>query len=216
MGGVPWSVPVRILAWPEALVALEARAATTPVGEVVVLVARPMPPGAANAPGAAPANAPGAAPSAALAGLALVRGTRAEALAGLVDDLSRHADVRGRLVDGAAADLAGPAGTLDEVLAELVAADGRVGVLTAGTAFARAVMAALVDVPEGRTVTYGELAERAGAPRAARAVGTVMARALVPLVVPCHRVVPASGGVGAYGPHPRLKRTLLELEGALA
>lgn len=201
MGGVPWSVPVRILAWPEVPVALAARAATTPVGEVVVLVARPMPSGSVHA--------------AALAGLALVRGTRAEALAGLVDDLSRHTDVRRRLVDGAPAELAGPARALDEVLAELVDDEGRVGVLTAGTDFARAVMAALVDVPEGRTVTYGELADRAGAPRAARAVGTVMARALVPLVVPCHRVVPASGGVGSYGPHPRLKRTLLELEGAL-
>jgi methylated-DNA-[protein]-cysteine S-methyltransferase len=45
-------------------------------------------------------------------------------------------------------------------------------------------------------------------------VGTVMARNTVPLVVPCHRVVPATGGIGAYGPGPALKRRLLDLETA--
>jgi methylated-DNA-[protein]-cysteine S-methyltransferase len=69
------------------------------------------------------------------------------------------------------------------------------------------------EVGPGQTVFYGALAERAGHPRAARAVGTAMARNPVPLVVPCHRVLPGSGGIGAYGGGPARKRALLELEG---
>ena len=82
--------------------------------------------------------------------------------------------------------------------------------------FQRHVLAtARAEVPYGETVTYGELAELAGRPGAARAVGTAMARNPVPLFVPCHRVV-AAGGIGGYGGGPAgiaLKRALLDLEG---
>jgi methylated-DNA-[protein]-cysteine S-methyltransferase len=71
------------------------------------------------------------------------------------------------------------------------------------------------DVAAGHVVTYGALAEAAGNPRAARAVGTACARNPVPIVVPCHRVVPTGGGVGAYGGGPERKRALLAHEGAL-
>ncbi len=71
------------------------------------------------------------------------------------------------------------------------------------------------EVGRGEVVTYGALAERSGNPRAARAVGTACARNPVPLVVPCHRVLPGSGGIGAYGGGPERKRVLLALEGAL-
>jgi methylated-DNA-[protein]-cysteine S-methyltransferase len=71
------------------------------------------------------------------------------------------------------------------------------------------------EVGRGEVVTYGRLAERTGRPRAARAVGTACARNPVPIVVPCHRVLPGSGGVGSYGGGPERKRALLELEGAL-
>jgi methylated-DNA-[protein]-cysteine S-methyltransferase len=71
------------------------------------------------------------------------------------------------------------------------------------------------EVGRGETVTYGALARRAGNPKAARAVGTACARNPVPIVVPCHRVLPGGGGVGAYGGGPERKRALLELEGAL-
>jgi methylated-DNA-[protein]-cysteine S-methyltransferase len=71
------------------------------------------------------------------------------------------------------------------------------------------------EVPRGQTVSYGELAARAGNPRAARAVGTACARNPIPLVVPCHRVLPGSGGIGNYGGGPERKRALLELEGVL-
>ena len=71
------------------------------------------------------------------------------------------------------------------------------------------------EVARGSTISYGALAERSGHPRAARAVGTACARNPVPLVVPCHRVLPSSGGVGQYGGGVARKLALLELEGVL-
>lgn len=70
------------------------------------------------------------------------------------------------------------------------------------------------EVPYGETATYGEVAELAGRPGAARAVGTSMARNPVPFLVPCHRVV-AANGLGGYGGGPAgvaLKRALLDRE----
>jgi methylated-DNA-[protein]-cysteine S-methyltransferase len=72
------------------------------------------------------------------------------------------------------------------------------------------------SVPHGQVVTYGALASAAGNARAYRAAATACARNPVPILVPCHRVVPGSGGIGAYGGGPERKRALLELEGALA
>ncbi len=81
--------------------------------------------------------------------------------------------------------------------------------------FQRHVLATLRhEVPWGETVTYGELAELAGRPGAARAVGTAMSRNPVPFVVPCHRVV-AANGIGGYGGGAAgvdLKRVLLARE----
>jgi methylated-DNA-[protein]-cysteine S-methyltransferase len=78
----------------------------------------------------------------------------------------------------------------------------------------RNVLEALVAAaPFGRTVTYGELARRTGE-EDPREIGTMMARNLLPLVVPCHRVV-AADGLGGYGGGLELKRRLLELEGVL-
>lgn len=80
--------------------------------------------------------------------------------------------------------------------------------------FGRRVLETLArEVPWGETVTYGELADMAGAPRAARAVGNVMAHNPVQLLIPCHRVV-AANGLGGYGSAGlALKRALLEHEG---
>jgi len=80
--------------------------------------------------------------------------------------------------------------------------------------FHRKVLAAARRIPYGRTVTYGELARLAGNPRAARAVGQAMAHNPVALIVPCHRVVAAGGGLGGFGGGLALKRRLLALEGA--
>lgn len=72
---------------------------------------------------------------------------------------------------------------------------------------------ALRTIPRGETVSYGELAALAGAPRAARAAGTFCARSRLSLFVPCHRVV-AAGGLGSYGSYGvAYKRRLLALEG---
>jgi methylated-DNA-[protein]-cysteine S-methyltransferase len=80
--------------------------------------------------------------------------------------------------------------------------------------FTVSVLGELARVPYGKTTTYGELARRVGHPRAARAVGTVMHRNRIPIVLPCHRVVGATGDLTGYAGGLDVKLTLLELEGA--
>ena len=82
--------------------------------------------------------------------------------------------------------------------------------------FRSAVLEELAHVPYGATTTYGELARRAGRPRAARAVGAVMNRNPIPIVLPCHRVVGANGSLVGYGGGLDRKEALLRLEGVLA
>jgi methylated-DNA-[protein]-cysteine S-methyltransferase len=81
--------------------------------------------------------------------------------------------------------------------------------------FHRQVLAELAQVPYGETTTYGTLAARAGRPAAARAVGTVMNRNPIPIVLPCHRVVGANGKLVGYGGGLHVKEALLRLEGAI-
>jgi methylated-DNA-[protein]-cysteine S-methyltransferase len=81
--------------------------------------------------------------------------------------------------------------------------------------FAKQVLAATAKIPFGRTTTYGELAERIGHPRAARAVGSALGSNPVPVVVPCHRVLRAGGALGGYGGGLPRKELLLTLEGAI-
>ncbi len=81
--------------------------------------------------------------------------------------------------------------------------------------FSRRVLEELALVPYGEVTTYGELARRAERPRAARAVGTVMNRNPIPIVLPCHRVVGASGSLVGYGGGLARKEALLKLEGAI-
>ena len=80
--------------------------------------------------------------------------------------------------------------------------------------FTLEVLDELARVPYGETTTYGALAQRVGHPRAARAVGTVMHRNRIPIVLPCHRVVGATGSLTGYAGGLDRKETLLELEGA--
>jgi methylated-DNA-[protein]-cysteine S-methyltransferase len=70
-------------------------------------------------------------------------------------------------------------------------------------------------VPRGEVTTYTDLAEEAGNPKATRATGTACGRNPVPIIVPCHRVLPRGGGVGGYRGGPEVKRQLLRLEGVL-
>ena len=81
--------------------------------------------------------------------------------------------------------------------------------------FTVSVLGQLARVPYGETTTYGALAQRVGHSRAARAVGTVMNRNRIPIVLPCHRVVGASGDLVGYAGGLERKITLLELEGAI-
>ena len=82
--------------------------------------------------------------------------------------------------------------------------------------FRRAALEALrAGVGPGHVVTYGALAAKIGRPKAARAIGTACATNPVPIVVPCHRVLPGTGGVGNYGGGPDRKRRLLAHEGAI-
>ena len=85
------------------------------------------------------------------------------------------------------------------------------------TPFQQRVLREVVAIPRGQTCTYGELAERVGAPRAARAVGSALARNPVPLLIPCHRVVRSGGEIGKYGMGgAQIKKQLLRREGALS
>ena len=81
-----------------------------------------------------------------------------------------------------------------------------------GPSFRFRVLSVVRRIPPGRVATYGDVAEWAGVPRAARAVGTIMATASGS-DAPCHRVVASGGLLGGYGGHESLKRALLEAEG---
>ena len=81
--------------------------------------------------------------------------------------------------------------------------------------FNRRVLRELARVPYGEVVTYGELAARAARPRAARAVGTVMNRNPLPIVLPCHRVIGSNGKLVGYAGGLERKEALLRLEGAI-
>jgi methylated-DNA-[protein]-cysteine S-methyltransferase len=81
-----------------------------------------------------------------------------------------------------------------------------------GTEFQRRVWTALLTIPYGETRSYGEIAEQIGAPGAARAVGLANGHNPIAIIVPCHRVIGASGSLTGYGGGLDRKRTLLELE----
>ena len=80
--------------------------------------------------------------------------------------------------------------------------------------FHEQVLHELARVPYGQVDTYGHLAAKVGRPKAARAVGTVMNRNPIPIVLPCHRIVGANGSLTGYAGGLDVKRALLELEGA--
>ena len=86
--------------------------------------------------------------------------------------------------------------------------------VTTVTEFSLRVVQALCAVAYGETLTYGELATHAGSPRAARAVGQVMAANPVPIIIPCHRVLAAGGLAGGYsgGGGLQTKQWLLNFE----
>lgn len=80
------------------------------------------------------------------------------------------------------------------------------------TGFSETVLDVLYNTQYGETVTYKRLAELSGSPNAYRAVGTICRKNPLPIIIPCHRVIPSSGGTGEYAGTPELKRRLLDLE----
>ena len=79
--------------------------------------------------------------------------------------------------------------------------------------FMERVLRQLLHTRFGECITYGELAEAAGAPGSAQAVGNVMAHNPIPIVIPCHRVLPADRSLGHFTGGTDMKRFLLRLEG---
>lgn len=136
------------------------------------------------------------------------------ALVGLYMDRQRHAPPTEQLGDP------DPRG-FDEAAAQLAAyfagelTTFDLDVAPCGTAFQQAVWAELAGVPYGCTVSYGALAGRIGRPAASRAVGAATGRNPLSIVIPCHRVVGASGDLTGYGGGVDRKRYLLTHEAAL-
>lgn len=81
-----------------------------------------------------------------------------------------------------------------------------------GTPFQLTVWRALMDIPYGTTISYGELARRVGNPNAQRAVGLANGKNRIPIVIPCHRVIGANGKLVGFGGGLPRKITLLEIE----
>ena len=81
--------------------------------------------------------------------------------------------------------------------------------------FYRKVLRATAHIPYGQTRSYTQVATRAGNPRAVRAAGSALGSNPLPIIVPCHRVLRLGGALGGYGGGLEMKRTLLQLEGAL-
>lgn len=82
----------------------------------------------------------------------------------------------------------------------------------AGTPFMQDVWQALLDIPYGRTCTYGDIAKAVGRPKAFRAVGMANNRNPIAIIIPCHRVIGADGSLVGYGGGLDLKTHLLALE----
>lgn len=81
-----------------------------------------------------------------------------------------------------------------------------------GTHFQKTIWKELAKVPYGATVSYGELAKKAGNPKASRAVGMANAKNPIPIIIPCHRVIGKDGSLTGFGGGLDVKKQLLELE----
>jgi methylated-DNA-[protein]-cysteine S-methyltransferase len=85
-----------------------------------------------------------------------------------------------------------------------------------GTPFQQRVWSALLQIPYGTTTSYGQLAAQLDNPSAARAVGLANARNPISIIIPCHRLIGAGGGLVGYGGGLERKRWLLDLEASVA
>ena len=138
------------------------------------------------------------------------------ALTGLYYEGGRHAPEISSAweEDGAAAPLAACARQVGDYL------DGKrkdfdLPLAPRGSEFQRRVWIEIARIPYGQTLTYAELARRAGAPGAARAAGAATGRNPLSIIVPCHRVVGTDGSLTGYAGGIERKTKLLEIEGVL-
>lgn len=144
--------------------------------------------------------------------------TRGEALAAVAfegSEPSMERWVARTLGPASVADDADPGGwgtRLDRYFAGDMLAFAEAPLAMHGTSFQRSVWTALLEIPAGTTVSYGELARRAGRADAVRAVGAANGANPLPVVVPCHRAVAADGSLHGYGGGLERKRWLLEHE----
>lgn len=81
-----------------------------------------------------------------------------------------------------------------------------------GTPFQLSVWAALLNIPTAQVASYQDIANRLGRPTAVRAVGTAIGRNKISLLIPCHRIIQSSGGLGGYAWGLSLKQSLLDYE----
>ncbi|MCI2423359.1 methylated-DNA--[protein]-cysteine S-methyltransferase [Saccharopolyspora sp. K220] len=133
------------------------------------------------------------------------------ALVGLYMERQRHRPPRETFGEPGTA----PFGPVIEQLAEYFAGQRDsfdVPMTLTGTPFQRTVWAALCEIPYGETVSYGELAEQIGRPTASRAVGLANGKNPISIIVPCHRVVGATGNLTGYGGGLDRKQHLLDFE----
>lgn len=104
---------------------------------------------------------------------------------------------------------------LEDYFAGDFAALNGIKVRQPGAEFSQAVWKAMRKIPAGKTMSYAELATKAGSANAVRAAGSACARNLIAPIVPCHRVVKTGGELGNYAYGLHFKEELLRLEGAL-
>ena len=126
--------------------------------------------------------------------------------------------VRGRKEDKPDAEWKEDAAFFVEVIRQLNAyfagelKEFEIPLLMLGTEFQKRVWKALLTIPYGETMSYGELAKKIGEPKAVRAVGAANGQNPLPIIVPCHRVIGSDGSLTGFGGGLENKKKLLELE----
>ncbi|MBN1814633.1 MAG: methylated-DNA--[protein]-cysteine S-methyltransferase [Anaerolineae bacterium] len=131
----------------------------------------------------------------------------------LLDRLSHHIDVEPPREDPEA--LASALTQLREYFSRIRREFDLTLDIVYGTSFQRAVWKEIADIPYGTTATYGEIARRVEQPQAARAVGAALGANLLPILIPCHRVIGARDRLVGYRAGVETKAALLRLEGVL-
>ncbi len=81
-----------------------------------------------------------------------------------------------------------------------------------GTKFQKRVLKTMTNVQYGKTISYKELAEKSGYPKAYRAAGSVCSHNDIVILIPCHRIIASNGGIGGFGDDVELKKKLIDLE----